>query len=423
MGYNAISLFSGAMGLDLGIEKAGFDIKVCVEMNKLASKTIQTNSKIPVIENDINLVTTEEILSTAGLKKEEVTLVVGGPPCQAFSTAGARRAMDDFRGNVIINFLRVVKEIEPQFFILENVRGILSSPMKYAPEEYSGEYGDLVDIKGSVMYFLYQEFKKLGYCISFSLFNSANYGVPQKRERVIIFGHKGKRIPLPSPTHSETGVETGRKWVNTGEVLHDLIESKMHSIELSEKAKKYICMLEEGQYWKNLPKDCVEEAMGASYHLGGGKTGFYRRLSFNAPSPTLVTSPSMPATMLAHPEKLRPLSIEEYARIQQFPDEWKFEGNIRDIYKQIGNAVPAGLGYMAGKTIIDYINNEVDVDRENKNQVPYSRYKKCSDFEFIPAFQEEIKKHRENVNKGHNFEQSSVEMGAYLLGEEYDGNC
>ena len=114
---NAISLFSGAMGLDLGIEKAGFKIKVCVEMDKWAVETIKANTSIPVINRDINTVTTDEILEKAGLNKEEVTLVFGGPPCQAFSTAGKQRGLADFRGNVIIQFLRVVSEIHPPYFI------------------------------------------------------------------------------------------------------------------------------------------------------------------------------------------------------------------------------------------------------------------------------------------------------------------
>ncbi|BBI30767.1 DNA cytosine methyltransferase [Cohnella abietis] len=393
MSYNAISLFSGAMGLDLGIEKAGFDIRVCVEMDKLAAKTIVENSNIPVINKDINDVTTDEILKTASLKKEEVFLVVGGPPCQAFSTAGARRGLEDFRGNVISNYLRVIKEIEPQFFILENVRGILSTEMSFVPEEYK-EYENIVNLKGSVVYFLTKEFEKYGYSVSFSLFNSANYGVPQKRERVIMFGHKGKRIPLPSPTHSATGEETGHKWVTFGEAIEGLNEEDMSFSELSEKMKHYLGFLSGGQYWKHLPKDIVEEAMGNSYHLGGGKTGFYRRLSFNEPSPTLVTSPSMPATMLTHPENLRPLSTQEYARIQQFPDHWRFQGKMLNIYKQIGNAVPVGLGHVAGKTIMDFHLGNYDQDREMKNKIPYSRYKNCSDFEFLPLFEKEIEKQK-----------------------------
>ena len=221
-----------------------------------------------------------------------------------------------------------------------------------------------------------------------------------------MFGHKGSRIPLPSPTHSESGYETEKKWNTFGEAVKDLKEEDMHYIELSDRHKYYLNLLASGQYWKHLPKELMEEAMGGAYKLGGGKTGFYRRLSFTQPSPTLVTSPTMPATMLAHPEKLRPLSIEEYARIQQFDDNWKFKGNIRDIYKQIGNAVPSGLGYMAGKTILDYYKGDYDKDkdkdkdREKKNKIPYSRYKNCSDFEFIPAFKLEIQKNKEKNSLG-----------------------
>jgi DNA (cytosine-5)-methyltransferase 1 len=391
---NTISLFSGAMGLDLGIEKAGFKIKVCVEMNKLACETIRANTDIPVIQKDINDVSSQDILGAANLKKEDVTLIVGGPPCQAFSTAGARRSLSDFRGNVIVNYLRIVQEIQPKYFILENVRGILSAVMSHVPDELD-EYKDISNLKGSVMYYLKEEFKKYGYTISFSLFNSANYSIPQKRERVIIFGHRGlERIPLPSPTHSETGLETGKVWTTFGQAVKGLREEDMNYIELSEKAKKYICMLKPGQYWKHLPEELKPEAMGGSYLLGGGKTGFFRRLDYNSPSPTLVTSPSMPATMLAHPEQLRPLSVEEYARIQQFPDNWKVAGGIREVYKQIGNAVPVGLGYMAGKTIVEFMEGKHNPERENINKIPYSRYKNCSDFEFIPLFESVLKKQK-----------------------------
>jgi DNA (cytosine-5)-methyltransferase 1 len=398
------------MGLDLGLEKAGFNIKVSVEADKHACATIRANTNIPVIEKDINNVSTEEILEVAGLRKEEVFLVAGGPPCQAFSTAGARRGLSDFRGNVIINFLRIVKEIRPKFFIMENVRGLLSSKIHELPEEYGSEYDDVLGIPGSVMYFLAKEFEKYGYTISFTLFNSANYGVPQKRERVIVFGYYGnKRIPLPSPTHSETGKETGKKWVTFGQAIEGLKEEEMNYLELSEKHKRYLKMLKGGENWRNLPPDVVEEAMGGSYKLGGGKTGFYRRLSYDEPSPTLVTSPTMPATMLAHPEKLRPLSAEEYRRIQQFPDDWVFSGGIREIYKQIGNAVPVGLGYMAGKTIMDFYHGNYDPEREIKNLVPYSRYKNCSDFEFFPEFQKRVaqamEKRKEQKNRENEFKQ------------------
>ncbi len=389
--YNAISLFSGAMGLDLGIEKAGFSIKVCCEFNRWAAETIRKNSNIPVIEDDINNVTTEQILKTAKLKKGKVDLVVGGPPCQAFSSAGKQRGLADFRGNVIIQYLRVVSEVQPRYFILENVRGLLSAKLNAVPEGYE-EYAPIKDQEGSVLYFLSQEFKKCGYTISFALFNAANYGVPQVRERMIIFGNRGdKRIPLPQPTHSESAAEGTSPWTTLGETIKDIEGAEIGDyIPLRGKIVQYMQMVEEGKNWTSLPKDVAKEAMGRAFELGGGKTGFLRRLSYKKPSPTLVTSPTMPATLLCHPTQLRPLSIKEYARIQQFPDTWNFTGKLVDIYKQIGNAVPVGLGYMAGAQIIKFDRGELALDSDQNNVIPYSRYKNTTDKEFIDLFKKKL---------------------------------
>lgn len=376
----AISLFSGAMGLDIGIEKAGIDIKLCVELNKQAASTIRNNTNIPVINRDITTIPTSELLEVSGLKAGEVDLVVGGPPCQAFSTAGARRGLDDFRGNVIIQYLRVVSEIQPRYFILENVRGILSAKLNAVPDSYK-EYEEIKNEKGSVIRFLANEFRKLGYTISFALFNAANYGVPQIRERVIIFGTKGtKRIPLPQPTHSELGLYGTKKWVTLGDVISDLPKpNESEYTSLSKKMLQYMSLVKEGENWTSLEPEVAREAMGKAYDLGGGKTGFLRRLSSSKPSPTLVTSPIMPATLICHPTELRPLSVKEYARVQQFPDNWKFSGRIADIYKQIGNAVPVGLGYMAGMQIIRFDNGELKGDEDMNNLIPYSRYKNTTD--------------------------------------------
>ena len=376
----AISLFSGAMGLDLGIEKAGIEIKLCVELNKQAVATIRNNTDIPVIDRDITTIPTTKLLEVSGLKLGDVDLVVGGPPCQAFSTAGARRGLDDFRGNVIIQYLRVVSEIQPKYFILENVRGILSAKLNAVPDSYN-EYEGIKDMKGSVIRFLANEFRKFGYTISFALFNAANYGVPQIRERVIIFGVKGnKRIPLPQPSHSEQGVNGTKKWVTLGDVIKDLPKpDESEYTPLSKRMLQYMPLVKEGENWTSLEPEMAKEAMGKAYELGGGKTGFLRRLSNSKPSPTLVTSPIMPATLICHPTELRPLSVKEYARVQQFPDSWRFSGKISDIYKQIGNAVPVGLGYMAGMQIIRFDNGELKGDEDKDNVIPYSRYKNTTD--------------------------------------------
>jgi DNA (cytosine-5)-methyltransferase 1 len=386
MKFTAISLFSGALGLDIGIKDAGFDVRVVVDNDKFACETARLNTNTPVLEKDITVVSGKELLDIAKLKKGKVDLLFGGPPCQAFSTAGSRKSLDDFRGNLIITYLRLTEEIEPKTFILENVRGLMSAKLNFAPNGLDKEYGHTVNEPGSVLNFLVKEFEKLGYKISFALFNSANYGVPQKRERVIIFGTKGdKQIPLPSPTHTEDGKLTGKKWVTLEQALKGLKEEKMHFVELSARHTKYLSQLTAGQNWTNLKPEDQKEALGKAYYLTGGRTGFYRRLSWDKPSPTLVTDPVMPATMLCHPTMLRPLSVEEYARIQQFPDDWKFVGNIKQIYKQIGNAVPTGLGKAAGIAVGAFLKGEMN-SKAIIEDVQYSRYHDTDHVSFLRNF-------------------------------------
>lgn len=384
--YNTISLFSGAMGLDLGIEKAGFKIRVCVEKDKWAAQTIRANTSIPVIERDINDVPTDEILAAAGIGRQDVTLVIGGPSCQAFSTAGKQKGFADFRGNVMLQYLRVVRDIMPEFFIMENVRGLQSAKLNSVPAEYA-EYEPIKDVKGSAFHFMVAEFRKLGYSISHALLNAANYGVPEKRERIVVIGHRGERVPIPSPTHSENGEFGTKKWNTLRSCIGDMEHrTDLHYTELRKRSLPYMKILKEGQNWRNLPEDMAMQAMGKAYFLSVGKTGFLRRLKFDEPSPTLVTSPTMPATLLCHPTQLRPLSIEEYARIQQFPDSWTFNGRLETIYKQIGNAVPVGLGQAVGQQIMRFINGQTSANEEARNKIPYSRYKNTTYRDFAIMF-------------------------------------
>lgn len=384
--YNTISLFSGAMGLDLGIEKAGLKIRVCVEKDKWAAQTIRANTSIPVIERDINDVPTDEILAAAGIGRQDVTLVIGGPPCQAFSTAGKQKGFADFRGNVMLQYLRVVRDIMPEFFIMENVRGLQSAKLNSVPAEYA-EYEPIKDVKGSAFHFMVAEFRKLGYSISHALLNAANYGVPEKRERIVVIGHRGERVPIPSPTHSENGEFGTKKWNTLRSCIGDMEHrTDLHYTELRKRSLPYMKILKEGQNWRNLPEDMAMQAMGKAYFLSGGKTGFLRRLKFDEPSPTLVTSPTMPTTLLCHPTQLRPLSIEEYARIQQIPDSWTFNGRLETIYKQIGNAVPVGLGQAVGQQIMRFINGQTSANEEARNKIPYSRYKNTTYRDFAIMF-------------------------------------
>lgn len=377
--HNVISLFSGAMGLDLGVEKAGFTIRVCNEIDHYAAETIRRNSPVPVIEKDICQVSAEELLSAAGITREQVTMLIGGPPCQAFSTAGKQRGMADLRGNLLIQYLRILSEIRPPYFILENVRGLLSAKINAQLLDYSG-YEGLENVKGGVLRFLTSEMGKLGYCVSYTLMNAANYGVPEKRERMVLIGHLGDRVPLPKPTHSEDGRCGTKPWVTLREAIGDLEDrADLRYIPLRPRSVPYLSKLKAGQNWRSLSPEDARAAMGKAYELSGGKTGFLRRLSFGQPSPTLVTQPTMPATLLCHPTRLRPLSVEEYARIQQFPGTWQFTGQLTNIYKQIGNAVPIGLGFAVANQIMRHINGQTSVEDETQNPIPYSRYRNTTD--------------------------------------------
>ena len=377
-----ISTFSGAMGLDNGIESAGLSIRLCVEFEHAMAETIRANRPgLPLIEDDIRNYSGDDLRAHAGMSKEdEVFLMCGGPPCQAFSTAGKRKGFDDIRGNVFLKYIELIGQVRPKYFLIENVRGLLSASYKAPQGTDEKRFGYAVqtpkDEKGTALLYALAKIKELGYSATFTLYDAANYGVPQRRERVIILGSRdGYEIPLIPPTHSENGKNGLLPWVTFEEAVKGLTEC--HAAKIPEKRLKFFRMLKAGQYWKDLPPEVQKEAMGNSFNLGGGKTGFYRRLAWNQPSPTLVTCPTMPATELAHPLEDRALSVEEYARIQMFPDTWKFAGKMADIYKQIGNAVPTGMGFAAARHLLWFDS----LSPEQKSQLTiidpnatYSRY-------------------------------------------------
>ena len=382
--YKVISLFSGAMGLDNGIEKAGLSIKLCVEIQHAMAETIRANKPdVPLIEDDVRNYSGDDLKRMAGIERgEEVFLVCGGPPCQAFSTAGKRLGFDDDRGNVFLKYIDLIGEIRPKYYLLENVRGLLSAG--YNPEAPIGSK----PAKGTALLYALDRIHALGYSATFTLYDAANYGVPQRRERVIILGSRdGFKIPLIPPTHSAEGGNGLKNWATFREAITGL--TKCTALPIPQKRLKYFRMLAPGQYWKCLPEELQRVAMGKSYDLPGGKTGFYRRLAWDVPSPTLVTCPTMPATDLMHPTEDRALSVEEYARIQMFPDNWIFKGSLADKYKQIGNAVPVGMGYAAAKHLLwfDSLSDEQKKSvRLVDHDAVYSRYKNTS-FEYFDGLQ------------------------------------
>ena len=378
-----ISTFSGAMGLDNGIERAGLSVRLCVEIEKAMTDTIRMNKpELALIDDDIRNYSGADLRAKAGLSEsDDVFLMCGGPPCQAFSTAGKRKGFDDARGNVFLKYIELIGEVRPKYFLIENVRGLLSASFRAPEGSEEKKTGYALptpkEEKGTALLYALGKIKEMGYSATFTLYDAANYGVPQRRERVVILGSRdGYEIPLIPPTHSEHGENGLKPWVTFREAVSGLTEC--HAAKIPEKRLKYFKLLGPGQYWKDLPTEIQPEAMGNSFYLAGGKTGFFRRLAWDLPSPTLVTCPTMPATDLAHPEEDRALSVEEYARIQMFPDTWKFAGKMSDIYKQIGNAVPTGLGYAAAKHLLWFDSLSAEEKKKltiiDPNAV-YSRYK------------------------------------------------
>lgn len=353
---NVISLFSGAMGLDIGLARAGLNIVIGQDFDKSCVETMQANGH-EVLCGDIREIKAPDLLAETGMKVGEPFLICGGPPCQPFSTAGKRLGINDPRGSLFMDFIRMIDYIKPRFFVMENVKGIISSPLKHVPiEERDGS--DPEQQLGTVLDVILNEFNKLNYKTVYGVLDAVNYGVPQFRERFVLIGSRDNEdIFLPVPTHFAVHQNEKYKWQSLSSAIKDLENAPGVCESFSQERLKYLRLVPEGGNWRSLPEEMIEEAMGGAYRSGGGKVGFYRRLSYSEPCPTLVTSPVQKATMMCHPVKDRPLSIKEYARIQQFPEEWVFTGTVASQYRQIGNAVPVGLAEQIGKAIIAAADN------------------------------------------------------------------
>lgn len=348
---DVISLFSGAMGLDIGLQQAGLNVVIGQDFEPTCVETMKMNGH-NVLGGDIREIQPERLLGITGLKVGEPFLICGGPPCQPFSTAGKRLGINDPRGSLFMEFIRMIDYIKPRFFIMENVKGIMSSPLKHVPIVERDE-DDPEQKLGTVLDVILAEFNKLGYKTVYGILDAVNYGVPQFRERFVLVGSRDHEdVFLPIPTHFQMHQNPAYRWKTVGEAIKDIENEIGECGKLTPERKKYLRMVPEGGNWKDLPKEVIPVAMGGAYESGGGKVGFYRRLTYSQPSPTITTAPAQKATMLCHPIKDRPLSVHEYARIQQFPEDWKFAGTTAEKYKQIGNAVPVGLAKAIGEAVI-----------------------------------------------------------------------
>lgn len=333
--YTSAELFAGGGGLALGMEKAGFKHLLLNEFDHNACETLRANSpQWNIIEGDIH-----EIDFTPF--NGRIDFLSGGFPCQAFSYAGKRLGFEETRGTLFFELARAVKEIQPLVFMGENVRGLF--------EHDNGR--TLQTIKDVIA--------ELGYTlIEPRVLRALQYDVPQKRERLILIAIRNDVAPFVEFKWPDVcpSVRTLRDAFFAG----DLFDS---DVPLSDGQKypdskyKVMQLVPEGGDWRNLPEDIARAYMKGSYNLGGGKTGMARRLAMDEPSLTLTCAPAQKQTERCHPLETRPLTIREYARIQTFPDDWHFCGNLTAQYKQIGNAVPVNLAWAIGRSLIRLFNS------------------------------------------------------------------
>jgi len=334
-----ISLFSGIGGLDYGLTKTGrFEILACVELNKVACATLRQNQPTSTVLNaDITTVDFTQVLFQLGRdpRMESIDVVVGGPPCQAFSSVGKRQGVSDPRGKMIWEFLRAIKELTPKLFVMENVCGL----------QWNG------NPKGSTLKQFLRRVPK-GYITKYFVVNAADYGAPQTRKRVVVIG---TRVGTPCFKEATHGKDR-KPYVTLGEAIgygYGYGYDCKADCEFSEKQVALLAQIPPGSNWRSLPRKLQRQALGAAFgKQAGGMSSFCRRLSFDRPCPTLLGSPRHRSTPLCHPVETRPLNIREYARIQEFPDSWKFHGTVAQQYLNLGNAVPVALGKAIGESIL-----------------------------------------------------------------------
>jgi DNA (cytosine-5)-methyltransferase 1 len=383
-----ISLFTGAGGLDLGLERAGrgrLDVRACVEIDKDAQETLLRNGLAHPnrIFGDITSTSPADVLAAASLKPGEAFMLAGGPPCQAFSSAGLREGIHG-SGAVVHNYFEMLDAIRPRFFMFENVRGLLSAALTHRPLA-SRKHPKEVPVDedaalGSVMdKLILPTFKKLGYEVVFGILNAADYGSAQVRHRVIILGSREREfrsvvfrkqtsrpmmsLDLVPPTHHKTARYGNlQPWRTLKDAIGHLTDrslSPSDAYTYSADRASVFANVPPGENWKyllNHPKfgrPYLEKWMGeAALISGGGKEGYYRRLSWDNPAPTITAQPQQLASSLCHPDYERPLSILEYAALQDFPEDFQFAGSKSSRYRQIGNAVPVALATAVGRAIM-----------------------------------------------------------------------
>ncbi len=367
MGYRVVDLFAGVGGLSYGFARdSAFNIVAANEiLAPMAKAYLLNHPNVKMYNKDIKDFSLDDLTTDLGIKQGEIDVVIGGPPCQAYSTVG-KRLIDDPRGKLFQEYFRVLSQIRPKMFIFENVKGLLS-------------------IRGGcLMAEILTLFKSLGYFVKWEVLNAADYGTPQIRERVIIIGSLfDDKFSYPQPTHASSEINSLfgghlKPYVTLGEAIGDLpvINSgetglyyttepqNDYQVEMRQGAPQQI---EDHSVPKNnakliklmealpdggTPQDVAEELRPTS-----GFANTYCRLWWNKPSTTITRNLSCPSSSrCVHPRSARPLSTREGARLQGFPDSYKFYGTRSERNLQIGNAVPTQLSTALKDAVLSYLN-------------------------------------------------------------------
>jgi DNA (cytosine-5)-methyltransferase 1 len=341
-----VSLFSGAGGLDIGLERAGLKAISLCEIDKVFCRTLESNrdwkhcdgktyfSNAKILDADIRAVNSCDLF-----QGRDLDLVVGGPPCQAFSSSGKQLSVLDSRGALVMEFYRLVAALKPRMFLFENVRGLVTARCK------SGEPGGVITA-------LIHTLEEIGYSCRAGLLNSADYGSYQRRVRCFIIGSRNGEAPnFPEPTHAKGVGLFGRSWQTLGMFL------AAHA-DKDESNFTYPSPLLEAQL-RDIPSGSGIKSPGKAEATRPGGHWGYRQGTFIAdlelPARTVTGSASQ--DWVRWNGVLRRLTFKEIQALQGFPEDWIVEGTKAQKYKQIGNAVPAIFGESLGKVILAYLVN------------------------------------------------------------------
>lgn len=394
---SAIDLFCGAGGITLGLINAGFDVRLCSDIDAACARTHQRNfPHIPFLHADIATLPSQKIAKAAGVRRGELDLLIGGPPCQGFSILGQRQ-LNDPRNQLFMEFLRVAADLRPKAVIIENVPGLATLE------------------KGAVLRDIAIAFDEAGYTIDAAELVAAQYGVPQLRWRMMFVGWRkdlGRRGGFPEPTHGVAGIgdlvpnrtipaaltkgfvtiqeaigdlgaiaagETGHTYARRPkgafqQAMREAAPDELHNHyapRLSEQNLERIRALKPGEDWRALPHHLLPPGMRRAHRKD--HTRRYRRMKWDGIARAIITRFRDPKSgEYTHPEQDRTISIREAARIQSFPDWFVFEGSHTEQYEQVGNAVPVLMARAIGREIAKMLTEtaEYRVPVKSRYRVP-----------------------------------------------------